>query len=96
MAVGDVRPFIDSVALATKGRTTTYQDGSVRATVDTMALATKGRVTLYIAGEEGGDDVPGGRIVLVRNDSRLVLTHDDSRLKMIHNDKRLVFKANIG
>ena len=67
----ETRPWIDPVALRTKGRVTTYSNGQVRDYVDKVALRTKGRVTTYAPGEKTSNVTYTTLYTMVYNDSRL-------------------------
>lgn len=81
MAIGDIRPFVDGVALATKGIKTTYRNGTLRDFIDKVALATQGVKTTYMQGEEDLDIM--GRIIYIFNDARLLYTYNDARIPYI-------------
>ncbi len=45
--MAQIRPWIDKVALATRGTKTTYLGGTIRNWIDTVAIATNGTKTSY-------------------------------------------------
>lgn len=86
MGIGDIRPFVDTVAIATKGRVTTYKNGVIRKYVDSVALRTAGRTTTYMDGEE--DILKSEIIEIFINTGRLNLKYDNSRLNLEYNNTR--------